>query len=352
MLPVRVLIAGPCPISRAALSRHLDADIDMEIVGEAQNGEEAVDLAGMLHPAVVLMDIDMPGMSGLEATQRIMSERPTAIIVVSRRDDPDGVATALSAVRAGALTVMPKPTAEPDSPDDALQRARLLLLVKALADVKVVRQRPQGIGGYRSLMPCPSASERWRVKAVGVAASTGGPAAVYRFLESLPARLDVPVLVVQHIARGFTDGFASWLRAATPLPVTVARSGDEIAGGHVYIAPDDCHLEVNSGRIGLSAAPPRGGFRPSADALFASLVRAYGSECAAVILTGMGRDGLDGAARVRYAGGLVLAQDAATSVVFGMPQVVAIAGFTSFVGPVERLAEHVAEFSAAGVGAA
>ena len=352
MLPVRVLIAGPCPISRAVLSRHLDADIDVEIVGEALNGEEAVDLAGTLHPGVVLMDIDMPGMSGLEATQRIMSERPTAIIVVSRRDDRDEVATALSAVRAGALTVMPKPTAEPNSPDDGLQGARLLLLVKALADVKVVRQRPQGIGAVRNLMPCPSASEGWRVKAVGVAASTGGPAAVYRFLESLPATLDVPVLVVQHIARGFTDGFASWLRAATPLPVTVARSGQEIAGGHVYVAPDDCHLEVTGGRIRLSSAPARGGFRPSADALFASLVRDYGSQCAAVILTGMGRDGLDGAARVRYAGGLVLAQDAATSVVFGMPQVVALAGFTSFVGPVERLAGHVAEFAVAGVGAA
>lgn len=341
-----VVVVDDSPTARTLLRTVLDADPDLRVVGEAAGGAEAVALVCRLRPSVVVMDINMPGVDGFEATRRIMAQQPTPIVIVTA-SDAGSVETSLEALRAGALTAAAKP-AGPSSPSHHADAARLTTLVKALSDVKVVRRRHRADPSAPAMPPSPLdgaasqvAGHERRIEVVGVAASTGGPAALYRFLANLPEDLDAPVLVVQHIAKGFVDGLARWLSLGSTLPVLVAESGTSLRAGRVLLAPDDQHLVVRAGAVALSDMAPIGGFRPSADALFASLARSHGPSAAAVVLTGMGQDGLQGARELRDAGGLVLAQDAESSVVFGMPEAVARHGVAHAVGPVEDLARKI-----------
>lgn len=340
--PHRVLVVDDSPTARTLLCEILAADAGLTVVGQAADGIEAVELTKQLRPSIVVMDIDMPRMDGFEATKRIMIEQPTPIVIVTGTLESREVEISLQAVRAGALTAIRKPPG-PAAAGFGVDASRLVTLAKALAEVKVVRQSARPPAGAWSGTGIDDA--RRRIAVVGVAASTGGPAALYRFLEVLPRTLDVPVLVVQHIAAGFVGGLARWLGTATVLPVCVAQHGTEVAGGEVYIAPDGRHLGLRGQRVHLSTAPPVGGFRPSANVLFTSLAESHGPAASAVVLTGMGNDGLDGAAELRAAGGLVLAQDADSSVVFGMPRAVATAGLAHAVAPVEELALRIARLA-------
>ena len=339
----RVLVVDDSSTARALLVQLLGADPALEVVGEATNGRQAVELAGRLRPSILVMDIEMPIMDGFEATKRIMVEAPTPILIVTARHDPHDVEVSLRALRMGALAVQPKP-AGPGSDGFQADGARLVTLVKALAEVKVVRRRwmPDPTPPTRAPGATVPTGREASVRAVAVAASTGGPAALYRFLELLPADLAAPVLVVQHIAAGFVTGLASWLGSGTALPVKVAEEDEPLRDGHVYVAPDGRHLEVGRDQsVHLAAGPPVGGFRPSASALFASLAAIYGRAGAGVVLTGMGSDGLEGIRALHGAGGLVLAQDEQTSAVFGMPRAVVSDGVAHVVGPVEELASAV-----------
>ena len=334
---MRVVVAEDSVTARHLLVMLLSDDPAIDVVAEAANGLEALDLTRRLRPSVVVMDIRMPVMDGFEATKRIMIEVPTPVIIVTASADPE-VEFGLRAVQIGALTVLPKPTA-PGDPAFPAQAARLVSLVKAFSDVKVVRRRdadttaPFGPGVAAGSRP---------VEIVAVAASTGGPAALYRLLERLPRTSATPFVVVQHIAEGFTTGLVSWLGSGTPLPVKVAEHGEQLVGGTIYVAAEQRHLEVtDQGTVVLSDEPAVGGFRPSATVLFRSVADSYGPAAVAVVLTGMGRDGLEGVVAVREAGGRVLAQDEATSVVFGMPGVVVAEGLAEVVGPVEVLADRL-----------
>lgn len=347
---LHVLVADDSRTARALLVGILEADPTIRVVAEAVDGVEAVELSRRLHPSIVIMDIEMPNMNGFEATKRIMIDVPTPIIVVSARYEPDHVEFGLQALRAGALAILPKP-AGPSAPGFAEQATRMVSLVKALSQVKVVRQRGfrngasmAGTDTGDTTDTSPRRAPR-RLAIVGVAASTGGPAALYRFLEMLPRTVDIPVLVVQHISEGFVAGLAKWLGGSTVLPVCVAEDGQDLTGGQVYVAPDDRHMEVGKGRILLSRESPLDKFRPSANVLFASLARAYGPEAAAVVLTGMGTDGVEGAKLLHQRGGLILAQDASTSVVYGMPRAVAEEGVTDTIGTVEHLARRIIEMA-------
>jgi two-component system chemotaxis response regulator CheB len=245
--------------------------------------------------------------------------------------------TGLSALRFGALTLLRKPVAPgTDGFDAAVER--LMSMVKVLADVKVIRRR-YGPAVRTAVDPRPTP------RLLAVAASTGGHPSVCRFLQQLPADLPVPVVVVvvQHIVAGFLPGLASWLRSEVPFHVTSPANGQRLVPGTVYLAPDGQHIEVTPDlRVRLTDGDAVAGFRPSATVLFNSLARGLGADPIAVVLTGMGRDGLDGARAVRAAGGRILAQDEATSAVYGMPGVVVDAGLAHFSGPVEKLAADVA----------
>ncbi|MCP3139913.1 chemotaxis-specific protein-glutamate methyltransferase CheB [Pyxidicoccus xibeiensis] len=341
--PLRILVAEDSPTARRLLVEILRADPGLTVVGEAKDGVEAVELAHRLRPSLVTMDIQMPRMDGLEATRRIMTEVPTPVVVVSTLVERD-IQTSMAALRAGALAVLQKPVG-PEAPDFDADSRRLRDTLRAMAEVKVVRRWPERTAATPpTSVPVVEAPAAAPVKTavVALAASTGGPAALFRVLSELPAGFPVPLLVVQHIAIGFGQGLAQWLGTAGPLPVKVAGDGEPLLPGHVYLAPDDRHLGVHPDRrVEVSRAAPINGFRPSATWLFRSVARTYGPASLAVVLTGMGQDGLDGVRELHDAGGHVLAQDEGSSVVYGMPGVVVAANLAHEVVPLPSIASRL-----------
>ncbi|MBI4521984.1 MAG: response regulator, partial [Gemmatimonadetes bacterium] len=288
---------------------------------------------------LITMDVHMPGMDGFTATKEIMVAAPTPIIIVSSSSSGRDVELSLNALRAGALMVVPKPD-EPGSPQFNGRQEHFLAMARAMADVKVVRR--WGRAGVRDAATPTELVRPGRpgaVRLIAMAASTGGPAALQRILAELPADFPVPILVVQHIAQGFTEGLANWLAASCGLRVRVATDAEPPAPRTVFLAPDDRQLGVRQDqRLVVVDAPPVAGFRPSATFLFESVARGYGSDVAAVILTGMGSDGVAGLGAIRRAGGYVIAQDEATSVVYGMPAVAVEAGHADVVLPLGDIA--------------
>ena len=341
---IRVLVAEDSPTARRLLVEMLTSDAAIVVVGEAVNGAEAVEMAERLHPDLITMDVQMPELDGLEATMRIMGKVPTPIIIVSARASDSEIELSLEATRAGALMVLAKPEG-PLSPRFDEQREQLVAMVKVMSGVKVVRRWGASAAVRSRFTPVSVpliSTERPRLVAIG--ASTGGPAALRDLLNALPSTFNAPVLVVQHISKGFVGGLANWLGANTSLPVRVATSSELVRPGVVYIAPDDQHLGIrDNGRILLSSAAPVGLFRPSASHLFESAAGAYGGAMIAVILTGMGDDGVSGLRAVHAAGGLVVAQDEATSVVYGMPREAVRAGVVSAVLPLQDIAPRLVE---------
>lgn len=327
---IRVLVAEDSPTVRRLLVEILEADPEIQVVGEAGDGEETIAMALRLRPDLITMDIHMPILNGLDATKEIMVQAPTPIVIVSSAVRQPDVELSLDATRAGALLILPKPET-PRSPDFPKRSAELVAMVKAMAQVKVVRRWASG----RAPAPTPAGPGRVAVtggpakRLVAIGTSTGGPPALQRILMDLPREFPVPILVVQHIAKGFVDGLCGWLNSSTNLRVKMAEEDEPLEPRTVYLAPDDRHLGVGrSGTIVLSDEPAIGGFRPSATYLFDSAARAFGSATIAVILTGMGRDGVAGLGAVRDAGGVVLAQDERTSAVYGMPGEAVRAGVT------------------------
>lgn len=337
---IRVLLAEDSLTQRQLLVEILNGDPEIRVVGEAKDGAEAVSLARKLRPDLIVMDIHMPGMDGLAATKEIMVQAPTPIVLISSSSSPLDVELALNAMRAGALLVVEKPN-NPGAPAFDGRREQLLRMAKAMSQVKVVRQlaaRPQ-----QAAPPPRLAVRSAPIRLVAVAASTGGPAVLQRILGDFPRDFAAPILVVQHIAAGFVHGLADWLNASSLLRVKVAEDGEPLRQREIYLAPDDRHLGVRAPDIiELSAAPPINGFRPSGTYLFESAARLYGPSLAAVILSGMGSDGVEGLKAVRAAGGTVLAQDEASCVVFGMPQDAIAAGVVDMVLSAEQVGGHLA----------
>ena len=337
---IRALVADDSPTARSILTALLATDPAFEVVGEAEDGNEAVELARRHRPDVITMDIQMPHRDGFEATKRIMNELPTPIVICSSLDVRD-VAISLEALRAGALAVLPKPGG-PGTEQFEQESRHFVATVKAMARVRIIRRPGQQQPPPPDAQLRPLERRQVRPEVVGVVASTGGPAALHQILSALPRDFRVPVLVVQHIAIGFAEGLASWLDGASPLRVKVAAAGEKLEGGTVYVAPDNRHLGASAdGRVLLSDAPPLGGFRPSGSFLFESLAASFGPSTLGLVLTGMGRDGTEGLRALRRAGGTVLAQDEASCDVFGMPAAAISAGLTDLVLPLPTIASQL-----------
>lgn len=348
-LPIRVLVAEDSTTARRLLVEIFRSDPSFQVVGEAADGAEAVRQAMDLRPDLVTMDVHMPGLDGLAATKEIMRHAPTPILIVSAAVARGDVELSLSATQAGALMAIAKPDS-PLDPGFPAERAQLLAMARAMAGVKVVRRwgGPPRAALEQALLAAAAPRPRLaggRPSVVAIATSAGGPAALRRILLDLPADFPVPIAAVQHISAGFMAGLVSWLGSNCPLPVRVAEHGQALCGG-VYLAPDGWHLGFADGRLALADAAPIGGFRPSADHLFSSAARAYGPGALGIILTGMGRDGVDGLRALHAAGGYVLAQDEASSVVYGMAQEAVRAGAVHEVLPLELIAPRLLELAA------
>lgn len=355
---IRVLVAEDSATARALLVSVLSAEPDIVVVGEARTGTEAVEMAERLQPDLVTMDVQMPELGGLEATKQIMTRSPRPILVVSSAAGSD-VEMSLEATRSGALMVIAKPQGV-QSPLYESDRRQLVSMVRALAHVKVVRRHGtptsmRTIDGQTPsgpwLLPSTRLAPTDSLEVVAIAASTGGPAALRAILSALPASFPLPILVVQHIARGFTAGLAHWLSGDSRLVVKLAELGEVLRPGAVYIAPDDRHLGVRrdpSGllRVQLDNAPPVGTFRPSASYLFQSCAENVGRGVLALILTGMGDDGVAGLRHVRKASGRILAQDEASSVIFGMPREAQRAGVVDQVVALDDIPRRLRELTA------
>ncbi len=336
---IRVLVVEDSAVTREYLVMLLEEDPALEVAGTARDGLEAVDQTERLKPDVIVMDVHMPRMNGYEATRRIMEQVPTPIVMVSASSSRYEAFQAFDALQAGALVVMEKPGG-PDHPDQAEATRRLLETVKLMAEVKVVRRwrkRERPVPSSR-LPARPSRT----IRLIAIGASTGGPQVLAQLLTKLPGDLAVPLLIVQHIAPGFTPGLVEWLSQATRLRVKVAEPGEPVRPGTVYFAPVDFQMGIAAdGRIRLAKEPAEDGFCPSASYLFQSVAQSYGGAAIGVLLTGMGRDGAAGLLRLHEAGGVTMAQDEETSVIFGMPAEAIRLGAVEHVLSPERIAEMI-----------
>lgn len=357
-VPITVVLVDDSPVQRRFLRAALEAGQGFVVLGEARNGKEAVALVDRLRPTVVLMDLDLPVMSGIEAIEAIMSASPTPVVVYSAFVGGTNSENALEALAAGAVDVLAKPGPDDDgSLDDYADVLRRTLRVAAR--VRVIthprgRLRTQGMtgsvpaigGGTRRPLavstPAPGRPypPGGSVHLIAIGASTGGPQALLALLGRLPVDLEQAVLVVQHMAEGFIPGLASWLDGLVPMPVVVGESGRRLVPGTVTLAPSGGNLLVQDDRLRVLCTPPAPGqfHVPGIDATFESVARALGPEAVGVLLTGMGRDGAAGLLAMRRRGALTLAQDEATCAVYGMPAAALAQGAVERQLPLEQIA--------------
>jgi two-component system chemotaxis response regulator CheB len=327
--PPRVVVCEDSQLFAHALQRLLEHDGDIEVAGVYRTAEDAIEGIDTLRPDLVTMDIELPGMSGLEAVEQIMSSRPTPILVLSSHLG-NRHTEAAAALAAGALETLGKEDValrEPSGPAGAAFRRR----VKILSNAKVIRHPRARLQARRTgTVPLAKAAS-----VIGISSSTGGPQVLKHLLEKLPPSFPIPVLVVQHIAAGFTTSLAAWLDRALELPVHVAADGVSADCG-VWVAPEGFHLRLGAdGRLALDDREQPGPHRPSGDVLFQSIASVAGRTGVAVVLSGMGRDGAVGAAAVKRAGGLAIAQDADSCAVYGMPKAAVEQGVDVILSPDE-----------------
>jgi two-component system chemotaxis response regulator CheB len=342
---IKVLIVDDSKVIQEFLAHLLSSDPDIQVVGIAGSGIEAIELVKKKKPDVITMDIHMPGMDGYEATRTIMETYPTPIVIVSGSSNKKEVTNTFRLLEAGALAVVIRPPGF-EHPQFASSRKELIQTVKLMSEVKVVRlfprSRKEQIKPLRSVQTFENDLKRIEVIAIG--ASTGGPMALQLILSRLPEDLPVPVLIVQHIARGFVKGFLEWLSATSGIKLKIAEDKESISAGTGYIAPDNFHMGVSRGsKIDLSNQPPENGLKPSASYLFRSVAQYFGPNALGVLLTGMGKDGADELKAMKDKGALTVVQNEESSVVFGMPgEALRIGAADQALSP-ERIAEILAK---------
>lgn len=338
--PIRVLLVDDSPIVLHILQRLLSRSPEIQVVGTAADGREALELVPTLNPDVICTDLHMPVMDGLEFTREVMASYPRPILVVSAAVEP-GSPNIFRLLEAGAVDVYLKPRDILNVDMDKLAH-ELASKIRILAGVHVFRRNNNARGAtVAKLAPKPTILPRPQtpVRMVVIGASTGGPQALHKILAHLPASFPVPIVCVQHIGSNFLSEMVMWLTEVSPLPVRKAVHGETPQAGVVYFAPEDAHLELDAGgRFALSLAAPLDGHRPSVTITMRAAARCFGAGAVGVLLTGMGRDGAEGMAGIAAAGGITIAQDEASSVVYGMPKQAVELGAVQHILPLEKIA--------------
>jgi len=338
--PVRVLVVDDSPTVRAVFARLIEAEADLEVAASEESAEHALATLLQTSPDVILLDLDMPGMGGLDAMPRMIELAAPARVLVVSSLTVRGAEQTLTALSLGAADTLAKPKPGQFDKD---YRATLLRKIRLLG--RVARRARERAAPPLQPQLRPHPKEVPHLIAIG--ASTGGIHALGQFLGSLPSRVQLPILVTQHLPSSFMDPFVRQLRAASDRPAVVACEGMPVTPHRIIVAPGDAHLTVaveadGTKVIRLKDGPVASGCRPSVDPMFESCARVYGAHALGVVLSGMGRDGAEGAAKIVKAGGTIMAQDAASSAVWGMPGAVASAGLASAVLPPEQIAMRIA----------
>lgn len=356
--PFRVMVVDDSAIIRGMMSRWLEADPEITVVGVARDGKEGVEMVGALKPEVVLLDIEMPVMDGLTALPKIIRAYPKVRVIMSSTLTRRGAEISMKALSKGAADYVPKPESKKDIHASEAFREEVLSKVKGLAGATRGVTAPAPKTGFSADKP---RSRTARLKAGGpivlrapskikptllaVGSSTGGPQALLTFFEGLGADFNLPIVVTQHMPATFTAILADHIAKVAGRPCAEAKDGERLANGHIYLAPGDYHMTIR--RVGanqilkIDQSPPENFCRPAVDPLFRSVAKAVGGAALCVVLTGMGYDGLKGGEEIIKAGGTIIAQDEATSVVWGMPGAVATHDLCSAVLPLPKLAEAV-----------
>lgn len=348
---IRVMIVEDSRVVRELLAHIISQDPRLKVVSAVESGEQAVEALNDVAPDVITMDIRLPGMNGMEATQLIMEQRPTPIVVVSGNVDDEELKISINALRAGALSVVEKPV-NPTHEAYAVMAAQLCTRLAIMSQVKVIRQRSGRSKSHLARTPFPpaelpafAAPSRFApagpIRVVAIAASTGGPRALEQLLRALPAEFPVAIALVQHITASFHRGFVSWLNDLSPIPAVTAEHGQPMKAGRVYVAPADGHLCVRGRYFWIDHGPPVSMQRPSASVLFESIAQSVGEQALGVILTGMGDDGATGLLAMRQRGAYTIAEDESTAIVYGMPAVAVRLGAVCDLLPLNRIAQRV-----------
>ena len=318
---IRVLLVDDSPLSVEIIRRMLSAAPEIQVVGTASNGLEALELIPRVRPDVICTDLHMPKMDGLEFTRMVMTRNPLPILVLSVSVRAEQEQNIFQMLEAGALDILAKPRGGLES-DFGIIAHDLITKIRILSGVKVIgRRRAAGSDIAKPLPPSFPGLAASPPRFIGIGASTGGPQALELVLGQLPADYPLPLVCVQHIAEGFMQGLVAWLASSCRIQVRTAVEGAHALAGTAYFPPNDRHLEIDdAGAFRCSSALPFAGHRPSVDIAFSSLARHYGAAAVGVLLTGMGQDGAQGMLDIARAGGLTVAQDEESSVVFGMPR--------------------------------
>lgn len=380
--PIRVLLVEDSPVALTVLQNILKAEPSIEVVGTAKMGEEALALIPKLDPQVICTDFHMPHMDGLALTQAVMDQCPRPILVLSISVQSQNTERIFQLLDAGAVDILAKPVAGLTATDtsinqDLINKIRILAGVKVFRKKKTVVRRavqPDSQSGATQPVSEPpitiaqleieqseskelendqlenehlsdqnQASNSPKPRVIGIGTSTGGPQALQLLLRQLPSNCP-PVICVQHISVGFLPGLVNWLKQDCAADIRIAQAGDRPAPGRIYFAPSECHLTLDAqGKFRLLKTSPVDGHRPSITVMFESLAQYYGRRTVGILLTGMGQDGAEGLRQIREVGGFTIAQDEATSVVFGMPQVAIELGAAMQILPIDAIAPKLSQ---------
>ena len=376
--PIRVLLVEDSPVAIIILKRILTSCPDIEVVGTARTGLEGLQMIPLAKPHVICTDLHMPQMNGLEFTIEVMANCPRPILVISASVQPENKQNVFELLAAGAIDVFPKPRAGVSGNYETIKQ-ELITKIRVLSGVSVFTlRRKRNLNQIQSTptpaqkssfsnvrafpdlkfipkMSSPKAPEKalvtpfakndspkhsWQgYKIVTIGASTGGPQALQTILTQLPPNFPAPVICIQHISQGFLQGLVDWLGRECHLPVKIAPCGQVPKPGHIYFTPEAKHLEFDRlGKFIYSSAAPYSGHRPSVTVTFNSIANYYGRSAVGILLTGMGRDGADGMQAISHSGGLTIAQDELSCVVFGMPKEAIALGAAAHILPIKEIA--------------